>query len=392
MPSLNLSSSQRQVLNQMWRWWRTGHHRQPYLTVGGYAGTGKTTALAVFRDHLLKTNPKLKLAAVSFTGKAARVLRQALKKRQAIGKNDHVGTIHSLIYEPIIDKQEVIVGWARKKKLNFDLILVDEASMVDQKIWQDLTSFDVPIIAVGDHGQLPPVEGSFYLLQEPMLRLEEIHRQAADNPIIKLSLIVRQTGHLPVKRFGPKVVKLDRHDPETSEVVDSLLVREPGSQLVLAGYNRTRIRLNQHIRVLLGFESAEPMVGDRVICLRNNHKKGVYNGMLGTISSLVTSGENHFKKAEINLDDEQAVYRGLILLDQFGSLGPLNLTRQRARTLEGDLFDFGYALTVHKAQGSQAPKVIVFEERFAKMDDETWRRWLYTAVTRAEEELWVIGE
>jgi exodeoxyribonuclease-5 len=58
---------------------------------------------------------------------------------------------------------------------------------------------------------------------------------------------------------------------------------------------------------------------------------------------------------------------------------------------EIDLFDFGYALTVHKAQGSQAQKVVLFEERFSKMDDETWCRWLYTGVTRAGEELYIIG-
>jgi len=59
--------------------------------------------------------------------------------------------------------------------------------------------------------------------------------------------------------------------------------------------------------------------------------------------------------------------------------------------MKGDLFDFGYALTVHKAQGSQAKKVILFEERFSKMDDTDWKRWLYTAITRAEEELLIFG-
>ena len=59
--------------------------------------------------------------------------------------------------------------------------------------------------------------------------------------------------------------------------------------------------------------------------------------------------------------------------------------------MRGDLFDFGYALTVHKAQGSQAKRVILFEERFSQMTDDEWRRWLYTAVTRAEEELFIFS-
>jgi len=55
------------------------------------------------------------------------------------------------------------------------------------------------------------------------------------------------------------------------------------------------------------------------------------------------------------------------------------------------LFDWGYALTVHKAQGSEADQVVLFEERFSFYDDEMWNRWLYTAVTRAKNELYWIG-
>jgi superfamily I DNA/RNA helicase len=91
------------------------------------------------------------------------------------------------------------------------------------------------------------------------------------------------------------------------------------------------------------------------------------------------------------MDGEEDVFHGLIAAGQFGADGPLNFTPDRKKTVRGDLFDFGYALTVHKAQGSQAKRVILFEERFAKMDDDEWRRWLYTAVTRAEEELYIFS-
>ncbi len=82
-------------------------------------------------------------------------------------------------------------------------------------------------------------------------------------------------------------------------------------------------------------------------------------------------------------------YHGLISVEQFNADSALNFTDKRSKIMKGDLFDFGYALTVHKAQGSQAKKVVLFEERFPKMTDDDWKRWLYTAVTRAEEELYI---
>ncbi|HOW90516.1 MAG TPA: ATP-binding domain-containing protein, partial [Elusimicrobiales bacterium] len=95
--------------------------------------------------------------------------------------------------------------------------------------------------------------------------------------------------------------------------------------------------------------------------------------------------------AEIDMDDSAKPYSGLVYAPQFGAPSGVNFTKDRVLASRGDLFDFGYALTVHKAQGGQARRVVMFEERFQKMDDEMWRRWLYTAVTRAEEELYIFG-
>jgi exodeoxyribonuclease-5 len=158
--------------------------------------------------------------------------------------------------------------------------------------------------------------------------------------------------------------------------------------MILSGYNRTRIKLNKGIRQLLNFESPTPSQGDRVICLQNNYKKEIFNGMMGTILDITEHKVDNlvYFDAEIELDDEDYPYYGKISKEQFGKERTL-----RKISEELDLFDFGYALTVHKAQGSQAKRVVVFEERFSKMNDEMWRRWLYTAVTRAQEELYIIG-
>jgi len=112
--------------------------------------------------------------------------------------------------------------------------------------------------------------------------------------------------------------------------------------------------------------------------------------MLGSVFD-IKDKEEDFYKARIAMDGEEGIYKGLIYKAQFGAPEPINFTKERFRLRTHDIFDFGYALTVHKAQGSQAKRVILFEERFSKSNDDEWRRWLYTGITRAEEELFIIG-
>lgn len=389
---ISLSLGQKKVLNEVMVWCKKDKSQsQLYITIGGYAGTGKTTLIAVLRKRIAKLNKKIKVGFVSYTGKAARVLRNKLKEAKVILSEDSVGTIHSLIYSPVVNEKEEIIGWKQKEVIDRDLIIIDEASMVDETIWIHLLSYKVPIIVVGDHGQLPPISGSFHLIASPELELIEIHRQAQGNPIIALSIQARQNGVIHSGIYGNYVRKFSKEDPDTQETVSELLSNYSSDTLILCGYNRTRKKLNLHIRNTLGFTSPLPQIGDRVICLRNNHEKHIFNGMTGTILKIHDETPIWYK-AEIQMDGEESIYKGLISKDQFMSDAALNFTNKRSAIMAGDLFDFGYALTVHKAQGSQAKRVILFEERFSKMDDEQWRRWLYTAVTRAEEELYIIPQ
>ena len=408
---ISLSDDQKIALKTLVAWYKDDK-KGGYITLGGYAGTGKSTLIARFRKALEKVSSrkdrgkdkKLKVAFCAYTGKATRVLKGKLREEGTLGKNDTISTIHGLIYSPIENNRGEIVGWEKKENIDTDLIIVDEASMVDSEIWRDLRSFGVRIVAVGDHGQLPPIGGSvahgFNLMEKPMLKLEKIHRQSANNPIIKLSIYARERGAIPVGEYGKNIEKLPKASPETGERVSELLANYSPDMLVLCGFNHTRVKLNKHIRGALGFELPAPEARDRVICLRNNHEKQVYNGMLGTIHAIATpkqleklDGEEAQKwyDVKIDMDGEDQQYQGLIFAPQFGATDPYNFTKDRRLTLIGDLFDFGYALTVHKAQGSQAKRVVLFEERFSRMTDEAWSRWLYTAVTRAEEELVIIG-
>lgn len=387
---IELSSDQKKALGDILEWYKRDRASMQYVTLGGYAGTGKTTLIAVLRKALQGLEKELKVGFASYTGKAARVLKNKLQEQDTITKNDTVGTIHSLIYSPVVNEKGVITGWKTKEKIEPDLIIIDEASMVDGQIWSHLTSYQIPIIVVGDHGQLPPIRGSFNLMQKPLLKLEEIHRQAKKNPIIGLSIQARETGTVAPGKYSSTVKKFSSNDLDGKEQADELLASYNSDTLVLCGYNITRKKLNSFIRNSKGFESESPEGGDRVICLRNNHKQGIYNGMLGTIISIDKEDKDWYS-AEIAMDGEVENYKGLISVEQFGADSALNFTERRKFTVKGDLFDFGYALTVHKAQGSQAKRVILFEERFKKMTDDDWRRWLYTAVTRAEEELYIFG-
>jgi ATP-dependent exoDNAse (exonuclease V) alpha subunit len=393
MPSVKytMSPDQARALTEIGRWYRSKSSQ--YLTLGGYAGTGKTTLIAYLRQALQDNFGDTSVAFAAYTGKAAQVLRHRLRTAKALKKSDHLSTIHSLIYDAHVD-QSGQTHWELKDELDCDLIIVDEASMVDETIWQDLLSFDIPILAVGDHGQLPPINSSFNLMADPVVRLEQIWRQEAASPIITVATMARQSGRIPVGVYGDEVVKLDRGNSETGQRVEELLEGWNDDLLVLCGYNHTRVKLNAAIRALKGFETPDPSPGDRVVCLRNNRAHKIYNGLVGTITQIEPADNDPDKQwyeAMIRFDNEHLDYSGPVLRAQFGAKEKVTDMPKKQGKRQGDLFDFGYCLTVHKAQGSQAPAVLLFEERFPKMSESDWRRWLYTAVTRAEERLTIVG-
>ncbi len=387
MKNFELSPTQLKITDNILDWFRSS--KCQYTTLGGYAGTGKTTLLGYVSEYLHKENKKLKIAYCSYTGKATRVLNRKLVESKSVSNDDFIGTIHRLIYRAIVDDDDNIIGWEKipEEDFKYNLIIVDEASMVTEDIWKDLLSFDVPILAVGDHGQLPPINSNFNLMSKPDLTLEEIYRQEAQNPIIKVSEIARKYGHLPFEEFSRTVKKMSKTEPATQDTLRDIFESYNDDTMVLCGYNRTRINLNKAIRSL-HFETANPQVGDRVICLKNNRIVDIFNGMTGTILDISREGKDslEYYDAEIALDYEDLPFWGKISIEQFNSV---DLIEKKIPEL--NYFDFGYALTVHKAQGSQAKRVVLFEERFSKMDDDTFRRWLYTAVTRAEEELYIVA-
>ena len=302
-----------------------------------------------------------------------------------------------MLYKAHTDKDGRLLYWKRAKTIEAELIVIDEASMVTGEIWDDLLAAEKPIIALGDHGQLPPISGSFNLMEKPDIVLEKIHRQAEHNPIIQLAHEARVSGAVRPGTYAKSVRKFSHETHEASEinnVIDHLFENFHDDMLVLCGRNKTRVQINNAIRTKMGREGSEPEVGDKVVCLKNNYDQvfaPIYNGMTGYIES-ITPYKEHWYEAVINFPEEGRIFDGRILRAQFGAPALIESVEGVSHKELGDRFDFGYALTVHKAQGSQARTVVLFEERFQKSDDDQWRRWLYTAVTRARENLYIIGQ
>src|SRR5262245_35345917 len=217
----------------------------------GYAGTGKTTLARHVADGV-----KGDAVFAAFTGKAAHVMRN----KGCLGAS----TIHSLIYRPDGEVDEVPTFVLNEDSAagKAALIVVDECSMVDEEVGRDLLSFEVPVLVLGDPAQLPPVAGGgFFTSAEPDVMLTDVHRQAADDPIIRLSMVVREGGALIGGVYGAsKIIGRDEVEQEEVMLADQILV----------GRNLTRRNYNTRIRQLLRRGSETPVAGDKLVCLRND--------------------------------------------------------------------------------------------------------------------------
>lgn len=358
---MSLSPQQEQAAKAVRAWLADPAGPQVFY-LAGYAGTGKTT----LAKRLAEDAGRVVFAA--FTGKAALVLR---------GKGcEGASTIHSLIYKAEEDSNGIT-----RFKLNrhdsaaakADLIVIDEVSMVGEDLGRDLLSFDRRVLVLGDPAQLPPVGGGgFFTSRKPDFMLTEIHRQAADNPILHLATTVRQGGRLALGTYGASMV-IERKAVHQKMVL--------GVDQVLTGTNRTRRETNRKIRKLLGREGyfAE---GDRVVCLRNDKDKGLLNGSVWNVEDIEYQDGDETEMVVKPLDAGMSVCPVQVRSHHFWIEGrEKELSWQEQKVFQP--FDFANALSVHKAQGSQWDSVLIIDESRAFRDAAA--QHLYTALTRAAE-------
>jgi exodeoxyribonuclease V len=350
-----LSAEQHAALRAVHAWLVRG---QPQVfRLFGPAGTGKTTLAQYIAASI---NGEVVFAA--FTGKAASVMRA----KGCAGAT----MIHSLIYRTTYEDGQYQSVWnPDSPAARAPLIIIDECSMVDAKLGNDLLRFGRPVLVLGDPFQLQPVEGAgFFTKAKPDVLLTEIHRQAKDNPIIQLATDVRQGKALKAGTYGESGVL-----PVRELSLDQILAAD---QLLVAR-NDTRRRFNRRMRELLGRDDALPVAGDKLVCLRNNPAKSLFNGTIWTVTG---RGVVERDRVTLRLAPEDGsgpnvdveVHRDFYVGDDEAA---------RKSHSNTDAFTYGYALTVHKAQGSQWDRVMLFDESDTFREEA--RNWLYTGLTRA---------
>jgi len=365
---------QEKALKAVANWLRARHRTtgtSQVFRLFGYAGTGKTTLARHIADE---ADGEVKFAA--FTGKAASIMR---------GKGCRgASTIHGLIYRARESGKEIpnFDLWDEAPASKAELIIIDECSMVDAELGRDLLSFGVPVLVLGDPAQLPPIQGGgFFTAAEPDAMLTEVHRQAQDDPIVQLSVAIRAGEYIEPGRYGETEV-LHKSDLDPQRVLEA--------DQVLVGRNVTRRAYNALVRQRHGFADEMPSVGDKLVCLRNNRKKGLFNGGLWTVKERgePKRGTNAGILSMRLLPDDETTTRGVkvSVRPECFSGGIEQVDWQRRKPY--DEFDYGYVLTVHKAQGSQWNDVVLFDESFAF--PESRERWLYTGVTRAAKKLTMV--
>lgn len=422
------TAEQDRAIDAVARWYNNGQARKPVFKLFGYAGTGKTTLAKHFAEGV-----KGDVMFGAFTGKAASVLRAK--------KCENASTIHQMIYRPTtksrkrldaltndlellykeigppeegkrearraprklineIEREREELGQPgfvlkefigpegydettheRTPMMDPQLLILDECSMIAERMAADLMSFGVPILVLGDPAQLPPVKGNAaFTNSDPDFMLTEIHRQAEGDPIIQLATLVREGKRLTQGEYGRSRVC------HKGEITKELALAH---DQIIVGRNLTRHRLNRLWRVWKGVDKKDPPhVGERLVCLKNDHNLGLLNGTLWEVTKVSLTG----------IDPWDPDARLLLDLKESGPLQPVNLAdviaysdcfydagaKRDWKSVGGaQQFDYGYALTAHKAQGSQWDKVLIRDESRCFREDAN--KWLYTAITRASD-------
>jgi exodeoxyribonuclease-5 len=396
---------QEDALRKVSEWLRDPNGKQIFRLFG-FAGTGKTT----LAKHLVESLNDVFFAA--YTGKAALVLRQ----KGCPGAS----TLHSLMYNvrgtkgseanlahlreilkheessDIPDREKIrsLVRAITEEEsqvsqpnfslnlnspLNWaDLLVVDEASMVGKRMGGDMTQFSCRILALGDPFQLPPVrDKSFFDNVKPDVMLTDVERQAKENPVLHLATKVRNHEGVRLGTYGD------------SRVITKAELKDRGSDAltadqILVGRNETRHQVNGRVRQMKGLLSEIPVVGDKLVCIRNNHQYELLNGSLwDVVSEPVDIGE--FVQLDLRPSHSRDSFTTVLAWkDPF--LGK-PVEGSWYEKMDAEEFEFGWGMTVHKSQGSQWDSVLLIDESNSFGNDAD--RHLYTGLTRAAQKITV---
>lgn len=393
MEDIILNGQQDNALIEGKKWWNKGKPKKPTFEISGSPGTGKTTIVAYMIEEF-KLSFK-DVLFVTFTGRAALNLRL---------KGSAAKTVHSTLYElieiPKLDAcgKEIIGSGGRivKTKVfikreqlpeNIKLLVVDEAGMINETMATDMLSFGVPIVCLGDIDQLEPVFGKCGFLQNPDIILTEIMRQHKDNPIIYLSRHCKDGGRLTIGNYGGCRV-IDKNSVEDSDLVTQ--------DVIIAGKNITRMDINDYIRHSIYQKKRNTInIDDKIICRKNNWNENIFgdiylvNGLSGYVKEIYYETYNKISKS-VRIDFEPD-----FLKDEFFDSIELDLSYLFNPTAESryafdrwntaNRFEWGWCVTCHVSQGSEFDSVLLFNEYMGTQS--FYKKWIYTAITRAKKNL-----
>lgn len=389
------------------------------FVLSGYAGTGKTFLIDYIVREVLHLHAGEDAVFISPTGKAAANL---------VKNGTAAGTVHSLIYMRDEDDFEVDengeivqareLRFIKREKLDekIKLIVVDESSMINESMLVDILSFGRKCLFAGDGAQLPPVNGVCPLMEHPHYTLTQIVRQAADNPIIQVATMAREGKRIPYGNYGDSVCVIAKSALKAADRKRLFLKADQ----IICGRNKTRTEINREMRAYKGIspDCKLPTDGEKVICTLNDWEKPLdkdgkfflVNGVIGKARNL-QEGFDDLAKMEFQADflnesitvpldtgiftngEYRHLYGDRAITLSNGSVvheGNFALLHKLRAVKEEPIcrFEFAYAVTCHKAQGSEFEFVVVFDESWAFGEERN--RWLYTAITRAKEKLLII--
>lgn len=381
-----------------------------FAVLTGYAGTGKTTLLQhVAAEH---GSPLV----LTPTGKAA------LRVHEATGLE--ASTIHRWLYQANEDPKTGEVRWQKRPLDDVHLpanrlIVVDEASMVNEEVWADIwwlaSAVGCKVLLVGDPFQLGPVnqEGRAFnalkhLKTSRRVALTEVVRQALDSPIIRASMLIRQGEQGTLEALSEVLDTVSRN-----QLVDSFLAMAHSRALV-AHRNQTRHQLNREVRERIGCDRRALRPGEPLLVLFNNYQVDRFNGEVVTFEKWTEApGEpvavrDRYKNISIMAGFGRARVDGAeVMLTQeeiFGETTGMPMPTLARAAKDHAVYkwgydrkfapsylnaNLGYCLTAHKAQGSEFEDVLVVIEPSIGWGSggiygEEGRHHLYTAVTRAK--------
>lgn len=372
-------------------------NREKYTVISGYAGTGKSTLVRFIIDALDVDEDKV--AYATYTGKAAEVLRKK--------GNPNTMTLHRLLYDSIPRQGG---GFIRipKKQLDYDIVVVDEVSMVPKTMVDMLLAHRVYILFLGDPGQLPQIDKkeAHNLLDHPHVFLDEVMRQAAESEIIQLTMKIRNGEDIPFMH-GKEVIVAPKAELVTGHLT--------WADIIICATNKTRHNMNKQKRELLGYsgvlEENESLLIKRnywEVC--NENGDALVNGSIGTIKNVFESFRRIPPYIKSDIRDMPTIV-GEFISDDGVSFGNIEFDKNfllkeepcidwrtsyqlgKLKNKIGDIIPkqatYGYAITGHCSQGSQWDKVLVIEESFP-FDKVEHARWLYTCCTRPTSRLVLI--